>query len=160
MSDFDNFFGSDNFSGEIDQETIIIQEDVITCSSIDIEIIQQELVIIQQAMQQIILEQICEVEVQTIVIQQFSSFFSNFYSDVTHSSGRSIGYDSHISSMFGSIYNSDGELNSSNFGFSGSDIGQSYVEVGGSNWNSESSPSSVESAASLAQEALNCSGCT
>lgn len=105
----------------------------------------------------IITEQICEVETQIIVFEQFSASISSFSSDLLRQSGRSIGYDSEISSYYGSLVNSDGSLSSGNLGFSGQDLGRQYASVQGSNWNSQTSPSSVGAAYSAARSAAQSS---
>jgi len=147
LSGFDNFYGEDNFSGEISaQVTVVEQQQEVVCHSLSIEIIQQKLLVLQEMAKQIITEQICEVETQTIVFQQFISSSSHFSSDLTRSSGHQVGYDSSIVSHHGSLYNSDGSLSTSDLGFSGSDVGKSYVVPSGSNWNDGSSPALVKSA--------------
>ena len=47
MSNFDSFYGSDNFSGEISKTVIIKQEEVV-CHSETITIIQQRLLVLQE----------------------------------------------------------------------------------------------------------------
>jgi hypothetical protein len=101
----------------------------------------------------IITEQICEVETQTIVFEQFHSSISSFSSDLTRYSGRSVGYDSGISGHYSALVSSDGSLSNNDLGFSGHDLGRRYVKVQGSNWNWESSPASVSAAYSAAKSA-------
>jgi hypothetical protein len=62
------------------------------------------------------------------------------------------GYDHNIVSHYGDFYNSDGTLSNYDFGFSGQDVGSNYY-VPTSNWNQDSSPSSVGSAYQAAQAA-------
>jgi hypothetical protein len=62
------------------------------------------------------------------------------------------GYDHNIVSHYGDFYNSDGTLSTYDFGFSGKDVGSNYY-VPTSNWNQDSSPSSVGSAYQAAQAA-------
>jgi len=154
LSGFDNFYGSDNFSGEI-SKTVVVKEKEVVCHSESVEIIQQRLLVIQEMAKRIITEQICEVETQTIVFEQFYSSMSSFSDDIMHKSSRSAGYDSSIAGHFGSIVSSSGSLSSSNLGFSGSSVGSNYVVPSGSNWNSKTSPSSVGSAYSAAQAAIS-----
>jgi len=156
LSGFDNFYGSDNFSGEI-SKTVIVKEKEVVCHSESVEIIQQRLLVLQEMAKRIITEQICEVETQTIVFEQFYSSVGSFSDDLRHNSGRSVGYDSSIASHFGSIVSSSGSLSTSNFGFSGSSVGSHYVSPSGSNWNSRTSPASVGSAFSAAQAAISSS---
>lgn len=101
----------------------------------------------------IITEQVCDVETQTIVFEQFHSSFHGFSRDLRRFSGRDVGYDSHIASHFSNFYNSDGSLSTSDFGFSGSDLGSSYVVPSGSSWGSNSH-FSVDSAYSAARSAV------
>ncbi|KAF8195603.1 hypothetical protein BJ912DRAFT_1084683 [Pholiota molesta] len=143
LSGFDNFYGSENFSGEI-SKTVIVKEQEVVCHSESVEIIQQRLLVLQEMAKRIISEQICEVETQTIVFEQSTPL-------------RSVGYDSSIASHFGSIVSSSGSLSTSNLGFSGSDVGSHYVSPSGSNWNSGASPASVGSAFSAAQAAISSS---
>lgn len=48
MDNFDNFYGSDNFSGSISSVTVVEQETEVVCHSVSIEIIQQRLVVLQE----------------------------------------------------------------------------------------------------------------
>lgn len=105
----------------------------------------------------IITEQICEVETQTIVFQQFSASINSFSSDLSRQSGRSVGYDSGISSHYGDLISSNGSLSNYDLGFSGHDLGRRYIKVKGSNWNWKSSPASVGAAYSAAQSAAHSS---
>jgi len=153
LSGFDNFYGSDDFSGSSFSTTVVEQQQELVCHSESIEIIQQRLLVLQEYAKRIITEQICEVETQTIVFQQFSASFSSFSSDLLRQSGRSVGYDSGIASHFSSLQNSDGSLSNNDLGFSGHDLGSHYVSVQGSNWNSQTSPASAGAAFSAAQSA-------
>ena len=101
------------------------------------------------------MEQVCEVEVQTIIFEQFQSSFNSFGLDLSHLSGRNIGFDQNIASMLGSIIDENGNLSSNNLGFSGSSIGSHTVTVRGNNWNDNSSPSSVASAKNAAKSAIS-----
>jgi len=154
MSGFDNFYGSDNFSGEISEE-VVVHETEVVCESLSITIIQQKLLVLQEMAKQIITEQICEVETQTIVFEQYISSVSQFSSSIMHSNSLSAGYDSSIVSHYSDLHNSDGSLSTSDLGFSGSDAGQSVIVPGGSNWNDATSPSSVQSAYAAAQSAIS-----
>lgn len=103
----------------------------------------------------VLLEQVCEVEVQTIVVQQASSVISSFSNDVSRESNRSAAYDSQISGLLSQIYNSDGSLNNNDLGFKGYQVGNSSVVVSGDNWNDSTSPDSVKKAKDLAKKAAN-----
>jgi len=157
LSGFDNFYGSDNFSGEVSTQVVAEETDVV-CESVSITIIQQKLLVLQEMARQIITEQICEVETQTIVFQQYLSSVSHFSDDIMHTSGLSAGYDSSIVSHYSDLYNSDGSLSTYDLGFSGSDAGQSVVVPSGTNWDDSTSPSSVQSAYIAAQSAISGQG--
>jgi len=157
LSGFDNFYGSDNFVGEISSQTVVEQSEEVVCHSESIEIIQQRLLVIQEMAKRIITEQICEVETQTIVFQQFTASFSSFSDDLRRTSGRSVGFDSGISSHFGDIVGSDGSLTSNDLGFSGQSAGSQTVVPSGNNWNAQTSPSSVGAAFDATQAAINSS---
>lgn len=153
LSGFDDFNGVDNFSGSQSSQVVVVQEEQVVCQVQQIEIIQQKLVILQEMARRIITEQICEVEVQTIVLEQFSSSVSSFGSDVLRQSGKQVGFDSNIASKISQLVNADGSLSTSDLGFSGHDVGSNTVVPAGSNWNDSTSPTSVQSALAAAQKA-------
>ncbi|KXN88280.1 hypothetical protein AN958_07739 [Leucoagaricus sp. SymC.cos] len=103
----------------------------------------------------IILEQICEIETQTVVFEQFHASLGLFSSDLHHASGHSVGYDSAIAGHFSDICLLDGSLSADNFGFAGTDLGAHTVVIGGSNWNDNTSPASVSAAAGAANVAVS-----
>jgi hypothetical protein len=155
MSNFDSFYGSSNFDNSQFSEksiTIVKQQETV-CQSQSVEIIQQRLLVLQEMAKRIITEQICEVETQTIVFEQFHSSLDGFSRDLRRDSGRSVGYDSNIASHYNSFYNSDGSLSTSNFGFTGSDLGRSYVSPSGNNYNGQKSFNSVANAYNAAKAA-------
>lgn len=169
MDNFDNFYGSDNFDGSRSTQ-VIIHEQKLVCHTEQIQIIQQRLVILQEmakrygdlytistethnVLTSIITEQICEVETQTIVFEQFHSSLGSFRRDLTRSSGHSVGYDHNIAGQLGSIVGSDGSISSHDLGFSGHDVGNQTVVADGSNWNNQTSPASVNAALSQARNA-------
>ncbi|KAJ3835842.1 hypothetical protein EV361DRAFT_805611, partial [Lentinula raphanica] len=155
FSGFDDFYGVDNFSGVISDQVVVEQQEEVVCESVSIEIVQQKLLVLQEIAKQIITEQVCDVETQTVVFQQFLSSSSHFSDDLLRTSGLQVGYDSGITSHFGSFYNADGSLSTYDLGFSGSDVGKSVVVPSGSNWNSASSPASVGNAFNAAVSAAN-----
>ncbi|KAJ3828049.1 hypothetical protein F5880DRAFT_1040701 [Lentinula raphanica] len=155
FSGFDDFYGVDNFSGVISDQVVVEQQEEVVCESVSIEIVQQKLLVLQEIAKQIITEQVCDVETQTVVFQQFLSSSSHFSDDLLRTSGLQVGYDSGITSHFGSFYNADGSLSTYDLGFSGSDVGKSVVVPSGSNWNSPSSPASVGNAFNAAVSAAN-----
>jgi len=154
LNGFDNFYGSDNFSGQISSETVVEQDSKLVCHSQSIQIIQQRLLILQEMAKRIITEQICEVETQTIVFEQFHSSMSHFSGDLRRKSKRGVGYDRGISGHYSSIVGSDGSLSSNDLGFSGHDVGSQYVIPSGSNWNDGSSPASVDAAFNATRSAI------
>ena len=99
----------------------------------------------------VILKQVCEVEVQTIVLEQFSSQVSSFYNSITHDSSIPASYDSNISGKVSSIYD-NGSLSNNDLGFNGSSVGSSS-SIPTNNWNNSTSPASVGNAKALAQQA-------
>lgn len=155
MNGFDNFYGSSNFdNSEFSESSITVEkEKEVVCHSQSVEIIQQRLLVLQEMAKRIITEQVCEVETQTIVFEQFHSSLHGFSRDLRRDSGRSVGYDSDIASHFSSFYNSDGSLSNSDFGFSGSDLGRSYISPSGNNYGSNSF-SSVANAYKAARSAV------
>lgn len=153
MSNFDDFYGVNNFSGFHNSITEVSTSEELVCHSQSIEIIQQQLVVLREYAKRIVTEQICEVEVQTVVFSQFVSGFHDFSSDLLRQSGRHVGYDSSIASHIGSIHDSEGNVVSNDLGFHGSDVGSNFVAPSGSNWNDQSSPSSVGSAFGLSAAA-------
>ncbi|KAJ3785491.1 hypothetical protein GGU10DRAFT_422531, partial [Lentinula aff. detonsa] len=154
FSGFDNFYGVDNFSGVVSDQVVVEQQEVV-CQAVSIEVVQQKLLVLQEMAKQIITEQVCDVETQTVVFQQFLSSCNHFSSDLLRTSGVQVGYDSDIVSHYGSFYNADGSLSTSDLGFSGSDVGKSVVVPSGSNWNSATSPASVGNAFNAALSAAN-----
>lgn len=157
LSGFDNFYGSDNFVGHFSSETVVKHESEVVCHSQSVEIIQQRLLVLQEMAKRIITEQICEVETQTIVFEQFHASLGSFSDDLRHTSGHAVGFDTGIASHFSSIVSHSGSLSTNSFGFSGSDLGKQYVVPSGSNWNPSTSPASVGAAFSAAQSAIGSS---
>jgi len=156
MSNFDSFYGSSNFdNSQFSEKSItIVKQTETVCHSQSVEIIQQRLLVLQEMAKRIISEQICEVETQTIVFEQFHSSMNGFSRDLRRDSGRSVGYDSNIASHYSSIQNSDGSLSTDSFGFSGSDLGKSYVSPSGNNYNGQKSFISVGNAYNAAKAAV------
>ncbi|KAG7089607.1 hypothetical protein E1B28_011273 [Marasmius oreades] len=153
LSNFDDFYGSDDFCHAHVKQTVIQKEQQVVCHSQSVEIIQQRLVVLQEMAKKIITEQICEVETQTIVFSQYHSSLGNFYDDLRRHSGLKVGYDDKVAGKFGDIVGSDGSISTQDLGFKGTDVGSNVVEVGGSNWDDKKSPDSVDSAFFAAQGA-------
>jgi hypothetical protein len=152
LSGFDDFYGVDDFSHAHFSQTVVSEKELV-CHSQSIVIIQQRLAVLQEMAKRIITEQICEVETQTIVFEQFHASLGHFKRDLNRYSGYQVGYDSNIVGHFNDFYNSDGSLSTYDFGFSGHDIGSHVVTVGGSNWVDATSPISVGHAFDAAKQA-------
>jgi hypothetical protein len=161
MSSFDNFYGSSNYAGYHNDQylygsgsssTEVITE---TCSSIDVTFVQQRLAILQEIAKRIITEQICEVEVQTIVLNQYFASWDSWYGYMVHDRSGYVGYDYNVAGRYSDLFGSDGSLTTGDLGFSGSSIGSALIAPSGGNWNSETSPRSVEAAVQAAQRALD-----
>lgn len=160
LENFDNFNGADNFCGSHNSQTIIVQEKQVVCHVQQVEIIQQRLVVLQELAKKIITEQICEVETQTIVFEQFHSSLGMFSSDLQRKSGHQPGYDASIASHGQSLISADGSLNTTDLGFKGSDVGKNTVAPAGSNWNNATSPASVQKALDAVNSAKNVTSST
>lgn len=144
LSNFDSFYGSDNFCGNLNSQTVL--SETVTCESQSIDIVQQQLAVLTEFAKRVVLTQVCQVEVQTIVWSQFVSSVSSFSSDLRHVSGRSIGYDSHVASFISDLVDSSDNIVDKDFGFSGTDIGSQLIAPTGFNWVSGSSEVSVQQA--------------
>jgi hypothetical protein len=154
MASFDNFYGADNFDGSVHVSQTVVQQQEVVCQTQSIEIIQQRLLVLQEMAKKIITEQICEVETQTIVFEQFQASLGNFGGDLSRSSGHDVGYDQGVAGHFSNICNPDGSLTTSDLGFNGTDCGSQTVVPSGSNWNTATSPSSCGAAAAAASSAV------
>jgi len=164
LDNFDNFYGKDNFCGFSDASSTVVTSTVtsteseVVCQSVSVDIIQQQLAVIREYVKKIITTQICEVETQTVVFSQFQSGLYGFGEDIRHVSNRHAGFDSHIAGFIGNIHGSSGECLTSDLGFSGTDVGTSFVAPSGFNWVASTSPSSVSSAYGACQSAVSISG--
>ncbi|KAL4259223.1 hypothetical protein AB1N83_009652 [Pleurotus pulmonarius] len=154
LDNFDHFYGADNFDGSVHFSQVVEQESQVVCHTQAIEIIQQRLVVLQEMAKRIITEQICEVETQTIVFQQFHASFGSFDHDLRRISGHHVGFDSSIASHFGELVDESGSISTHDFGFSGLDVGKHTVVVGGHNWDDFRSPYTVELAHRAASNAI------
>ncbi|KAJ3876898.1 hypothetical protein F5051DRAFT_21142 [Lentinula edodes] len=155
MSGFDNFRGSGNFDGSQNAQVTVIEEQQTVCHTEQIEIIQQKLVVLQEIAKRIITEQICEVETQTIVLEQFSSGLTVFQKDISRTTTKQVGYDKNVAGLVGNLTNPDGSLSTSDLGFNGTSVGSNTVVPSGSNWNNTQGPEAVQKALSAAQAAAN-----
>ncbi|KIJ28357.1 hypothetical protein M422DRAFT_189832 [Sphaerobolus stellatus SS14] len=143
MSNFDNFYGISNFAGV--SETVVTDKTVV-CESQSVEIVQQYLAVIREYYKRIITQQICQVEVQTVVHDQFFSGCSSFFDDIRHISSRSVTFDHSISTQISSIHDSDGQCLTNDLGFTGSDIGRHSASIQGISWNDATDSISVNQA--------------
>lgn len=155
LSNFDEFRGKDNFDGGSNVQTVIIQEQEVVCRTVEIEIIQQKLVILQEMAKKIITEQICEVETQTIILQQFNGGVGKFQDDLNRKSGKKAGYDKNVTDKYKDVVKDDGSLNDQNMGIDGKSVGNNTVTPSGDNWNDDSSPDSVQAAYDAAMKQKN-----
>ncbi|KAF7316865.1 hypothetical protein HMN09_00420300 [Mycena chlorophos] len=146
MSNFDGFYGQNNFGGHNRHQTIIQQTPELVCQSVQVNIVQQRLAVISEMARRVVTEFSCEVETQVIAFEQFYQSMGYFSDDLRRHSGYQVGYDQNIISHFDDWYNSDGSLCTDDWGFQGSDIGSQTVIVSGDNWVDSSSSTSVESA--------------
>jgi len=153
MSGFDNWYGEDDFAHSQHFNPTVVQQSTseLVCHTEKVVIIQQRLAVLQEMAKRIITEQVCEVESQTVIFQQYYASLGGFSHDLTRSSNRPVGYDNSIASHYGDFYNSDGSLSNYDFNFTGSDIGSNYY-VPSNNWG-DNSYSSVGSAYQQAQAA-------
>jgi hypothetical protein len=156
LQGFDNFNGQNNFDGSRNSQTIVVQEVETTCETVQIEIVQQKLAILQELAKRIITEQICDVETQTIVLAQHNGALRVFSDDIQRKTvTRQVGYDESIAQKISTIVNTDGSLSVDDAGFTGSDVGKNTVVPSGNNWNNSTSPALVQAAHSAALSAIN-----
>lgn len=155
MKGFDDFNGEGNFDGSRNGQVVIVQEQQAVCQAQQIEIIQQKLVILQEMAKRIVTELVCEVETQTIVIEQLKSGLIAFQKDVQRQTVKQVGFDQKIASLSTKIINEDGSFNLDDLNFKGSDVGKNTVVVSGDNWNDATSPESVQKALDAAKKAHN-----
>jgi len=154
FDNFDNFYGVDNFDSSAQFTQVVDTSSRLVCRTQAVEIIQQRLLVIQEMAKRIITEQVCEVETQTVVFEQFHASLGGFRRDLNRISGHQVGFDAGIASHFGRIVQADGRLSVDNLGFSGRERGARTVVVGGSNWNDSTSPNSVFAAFGTAHRAI------
>ncbi|RDB25805.1 hypothetical protein Hypma_006537 [Hypsizygus marmoreus] len=153
LGNFDNFHGIDNFDGSHFSQVVVKQERELVCRTQRVEIIQQQLIILQEMAKRIVTEQICEVETQTIVFEQWHSGLHGFSRDLRRHTGHQVGFDRNIVKHFNSIINVDGSFNTHDFGFTGHDIGRETVVVSGHNWDDTRSRVTVEDAYRASRDA-------
>jgi hypothetical protein len=154
LNNFDGWYGKGNFDNSDYKQVFVKHDESLVCHSQTISIIQQRLVVLQEMAKRIITEQICDVETQTIVFEQYHASLGGFSRDLRHHhSGHRVGYDTYISGYYGRIVGSDGSLTYDDYGFNGNEVGSHYDYVDGSNWNNDTSYVSVGDAYGLAKSA-------
>jgi hypothetical protein len=144
LGNFDDFYGSNNFHGRAHKKVIIKQEEKLVCRRVQVTVVQQQLTVVRELMKRIITRQICDVELQTVIIQQMRSHFKSFHQDIRRSGAHdSVSYDERIANMYSQIVGSDGDLSDQDMGFHGNDVGQNSRSVGGDNYNANTSPAKI-----------------
>jgi hypothetical protein len=156
LNGFDDFFGADNFIGAKNQK-IILPDQQSSCQSTDIKFIQQQLSIFQELVKKLILEKICEVEVQIIIIQQFTGGFDGFANDLFRRGGQNPGFDKEIAKFGPQLFDGQGNFNVQDFGFNGGDVGKNIIIIINDNYKKESSPQSIQSAFDVSESAKSSS---
>jgi len=153
LNGFDDFFGADNFAGNKNQK-IILPEQGSCRSSNNIGNIQKQLFIFQELIKKLILEEICEVEVQIIIIQQFTGGFDAFQNDIFRSNGQEPGFDREIAKFGQQLsFDDEGKFNIQDFGFNGGDIGKNIIIIINDNYDKDRSPQSIQSAFDISESA-------
>ncbi|KAK7033118.1 hypothetical protein R3P38DRAFT_3313186 [Favolaschia claudopus] len=156
LQGFDEFNGNGNFNGRNNDQKIVIKEVEKQCEVVKIEVVQQKLAILQEIAKRIITEQICDVQVQTIVLEQHNGVLQVFRDDIQRKTvTRQVGYDEEVASKLTNIIKADGTLSVDDNGFSGTDIGKNLVVPQGNNWDDTTGPTRVQSALDAARSALN-----
>jgi len=143
LSNFEDFFGKGNYNGNKNQQTII--KKTVQCQDKDVTLIQQRLTVLRELVKKVVVQQTCQVEVQTTVLTQFKSGIESFTQDVRHTTTRQIGFDETVANLYSQLQDSSGNLSDNDLGFSGSDVGNSSIVATGTNWNDQTSPESVAS---------------
>ncbi|KAH6876930.1 hypothetical protein BKA70DRAFT_1476116 [Coprinopsis sp. MPI-PUGE-AT-0042] len=123
---FDNFYGVYNWDGYKFEQVFVKKEHKLVCRTHEIHIIQQRLLVLQEMAKKIVVETICELEVQTIVFEQFYA-----------------GLNGLIVKHFPKIIKHDGSLDVEDWKLSGKDLGKHTVIVKGHNWDDKCSYGSV-----------------
>ncbi|RXW17528.1 hypothetical protein EST38_g8326 [Candolleomyces aberdarensis] len=128
---FDFFGGANNFNGGLNQ--VLVQQAGAVCQAQQINIVQQQLAIVQEFTKQLFLQELCEVELQAIVLQQFLGGFDLFAQDLQRLNGRVPGFDAGVAGQLAQLLQ-NGSVNIVDFGIQGSQIGNTLVVPSGSNW--------------------------
>ncbi|KAF6754485.1 hypothetical protein DFP72DRAFT_899211 [Ephemerocybe angulata] len=124
LDKFDDFHGVDNFDGHNYQQ-VFVKDHELVCHAQEVHIVQQRLLVLHEMAKRIISEHICEVEVQTIVFEQYFGRLYGFGRDLRRvKGGHRIGFDRRIASHFDRIVSHDDTLSNDDWGFSGHDLGK------------------------------------
>ncbi|TFK28107.1 hypothetical protein FA15DRAFT_753676 [Coprinopsis marcescibilis] len=155
LDKFDDFFGVNNFDGRRNNQVFLIQQEQLVCNARQINQVQQQLAILQELAKKAILQQICEVEVQAIVLEQFRGGLDLFRRDLGRQNGRFPGFDFQVANKFNDVFDERGNFKDIDFGFNGRDIGRQIILPGGHNWDAIRSPESLIRAQDAAKGALD-----
>ncbi|KIM39865.1 hypothetical protein M413DRAFT_446788 [Hebeloma cylindrosporum] len=143
LAGFDDFFGIGNFDGFRNDRVLLVGQQHV-CQRQRVSIIQQQLAIIQEVAKQVISQQICDVETQIVVFEQFRGGLRNFRSDLRRQSGHNVGFDASIAILALQLFNQDGTFSNKDFGFRGIDVGKNLRVPSGNNWDDSRSPQSID----------------
>ncbi|KAJ7650310.1 hypothetical protein FB45DRAFT_859127 [Roridomyces roridus] len=155
LSGFDNYNGQGNFDGSRNTQ-VVVKEVEVQCKTVQVEIVQQKLAILQEIAKRIITEQICDVQTQVITLAQHNGQLKVFQDDIQRTVvTRQIGYDQQIASKLTQLTNTDGSLSESDLGFQGSDVGKNLVVPSGNNWSNDTSPALASAALNATQYATD-----
>lgn len=150
LNGFDDFFGANNFIG-LNQQ-LIASNNQLVCRAQQVNVVQQQLLVVQELTKQIILEAVCDVEAQVVLLQQLVGGLNVFANDLLRLGDRVPSFDRHISGLGSSLFK-NGALNIRDLGVRGVDLGHELVVVGGDNWVDDRSRDSVRFALDAAEAA-------
>lgn len=129
LNGFDNFFGLGNFDGSRNLQNVFLNQQNV-CQAQQLNVVQQQLFILQESAKQILLQNICDLQAQAILFEQFKGGFDVFGQDLLRLNGRVPGFDQDIAGKLGQLLLDDGKFNNIDFGFNGFDIGKKLVVPG------------------------------
>jgi len=157
LSDFDDFYGQDNFCGQ--QNSLQMSGETVVCQSSPMNYIQQQYAVIGEYAKQVLLTNVCEVEAQAVVWGQFMGMLQSFQNDFMHLAGssRPPTFDSNIAGHINGLCDDSGNIQLGDLGFSGDDVGSHCVQIEGLNWNPQTSPESCGLAWSSCQSVISSS---
>jgi len=155
LNNFDGFFGQGNFNGGNNQQVIIVQ-DKLVCSQRDIRVVQQKLAILLELGKRIVLEQVCDVVTQVIVLNQHLNGHRQFNRDVARKDrnrNRNVGFDQDVAGRFGNLFDEHGNLSFGDLGFDGFNVGKNLRQFN-DNWDENLLRGEVDDALEAVKEAL------